>query len=265
MSVKRPCILVFAGVDPSGGAGITADIETIGAMGGHPLTVITALTAQDNNRVHAVQPMTAEWILRQADAVIDAIPIDAIKIGIVGSSAGAQAIGTIVDRVRSQHPELPVVLDPVLSSGAGDALANADPVDAILPLLSRATLVTPNLPEAARLCAGEDDLPRQATRLLSTGCRNVLIKGGHGPANQEIVNHWFSEEGNRSWRWPRLTGAFHGSGCTLASAVATRLALGESMADALLAGQAYTQRALGAAYAIAPGQQIPERRIVFAS
>lgn len=265
MSAKRPCILIFAGVDPSGGAGVTADIEAVGAIGGHPLTVITALTVQDNNRVHCIRPVEPDLIAQQASALLDGVRIDAVKVGIVGSRGGAEAIAAAIERIHRVQPDVPVVVDPVLGSGGGNALSSGDPVDALLPLLAKATLLTPNLPEAARLCGGETDIGKQAAQLLAAGCRHVLIKGGHGPLDQEIVNIWFSAESSHSWRWPRLSGEFHGSGCTLASAIATRLACGEQMAEALLAGQAYTQRALGAAYSIAAGQQIPERRIVFAS
>lgn len=265
MSAKRPCILVFAGVDPSGGAGIAADIEAIGAVGGHPLPVVTVLTVQDNDRVHAIHPVLAPVVTHQAQVLVEKVRIDAVKIGIVGSRENAEAIAGIVRMLQADQPELPVVLDPVLASGRGDSLSPDNAVDALAPLLPLATLVTPNLMEAARLSGGDTDIESQAAHLLALGSRNVLIKGGHGPAGEDVINTWFSTAGSCSWRWPRLPGEFHGSGCTLASAIVTRLALGEALAEALLEGQAYTQRALGAAYPIAPGQQIPERRIVFAS
>ncbi|MDT8409393.1 MAG: hydroxymethylpyrimidine/phosphomethylpyrimidine kinase [Wenzhouxiangellaceae bacterium] len=265
MSATRPCILIFAGVDPSGGAGVSADIEAVGAVGGHPLPVVTVLTVQDNDRVHAIHPVLAPVVTHQAQALIEKIRIDAVKIGIVGSRANAEAIAAIIGMLQDSRPDIPVVLDPVLASGRGDALSPDDAADAVAPLLPLASLVTPNLMEASRLCGGETDLEQQAARLLGLGSRNVLIKGGHGPAGEDIVNTWFSAAGSCSWRWPCLTGEFHGSGCTLASAIATRLALGEMLEDALFEGQVYTHRALRAAYPIAPGQKIPQRRIVFAS
>lgn len=267
--MKRPCVLVFAGVDPSGGAGIAADIEAIGAAGAHPLTVITALTVQDNDRVQGVHPVAPSLIRQQAEALIDKIPIAAVKIGIVANRANAEAIAAIVYNLRQTQPALPVVFDPVLGSGHGDALSADDPVEAIAPLFTVATLATPNLVEAARLCNGEADIDAQAQMLLARSCPNILIKGGHAMDGDQIINRWYcvGEAGNERtiWRWNRLAGAFHGSGCTLASAIAARLAAADTLPDALLAAQAYTQRTLESAYAIASGQGIPERRIAFAS
>ncbi len=265
--MKRPCVLVFAGVDPSGGAGIAADIEAIGACGAHPLAVITALTVQDNDRVRSVHPVAASLIGAQAQALIDKIVIAAVKIGIVADRANADAIAAIVRNLRSAQPELPVVFDPVLGSGHGDALSADDPLDAIAPLFAVATLATPNLVEAARLCNGETDGDAQARMLLARGCPDILIKGGHAMDDGQIVNRWhgISRSDAVIWRWNRLPGDFHGSGCTLASAIAARLAAGDALPDALLDAQAYTQRTLEAAYAIADGQRIPERRIAFAS
>lgn len=264
--MTRPCVLVFAGVDPSGGAGITADIEAIGAAGAHPLTAITTLTVQDNDRVRSVHPVASSLIRQQAQALIDKIPIAAVKIGIVANRANAEAIAAIVRDLRLAKPALPVVFDPVLGSGHGDALSADDPVEAIAPLFTVATLATPNLVEAARLCIGETDIDAQATMLLARGCPNILIKGGHAQDGGQIVNRWYGKgKSERAiWRWNRLPGAYHGSGCTLASAIAGRLACGDALPDALLAAQEYTQRTLESAYAIAGGQGIPERRIPFA-
>ena len=126
-------------------------------------------------------------------------------------------------------------------------------------LLACATLVTPNLPEAAALCPGVTGFAGQAASLIERGSRNVLIKGGHG-AEDEVVNHWFSGDGAaRDWHWPRLPGSFHGSGCTLASAIAGLLAQGHGMAEALDGGQRFTQQALAHAFSIGPGQCIPQR------
>jgi hydroxymethylpyrimidine/phosphomethylpyrimidine kinase len=178
------------------------------------------------------------------------MPIGAVKIGIPGNRDNAEAIAGIVRMLRTQRPDLPVVLDPVLASGRGDNLSRGDALAALAPLLDVATLVVPNLPEAAalRIAMTGEDLP----------CPHVLVTGGHadGP---DVVNRWLSAEGRREWRWPRLRGEFHGSGCTLASSIAARLALGDSMAQALELGQRYCDRTLAHAYAIAPGQRIPRR------
>lgn len=256
--MTRPSVLVFAGSDPSGGAGIHADIQSIAALGAHPLSVLTALTVQDNDRVHSIHPVPALLLQQQAQALLNKIEIGAIKIGIVGNRANAEAIAEIVQKLRQRLPGLPVVLDPVLASGHGDALAVDNALHAIAPLLPLATLVTPNLPEAAALCGGNRRADSQAEALLQRGCGHVLIKGGHG-ADAVVVNRWFSQTDTRSWTWPRLPGAFHGSGCTLAAACAALLASGIGMLEAIDVAQAYCHQTLLSSYAIADGQRIPNR------
>lgn len=260
-SSNRPCVLVFAGADPSGGAGIQADIQAIVAQGAHPLTVITALTVQDNDRVSSVHPVSTELLRQQTQALIEKIDIAAVKIGIVANAANAQAIAQFIKLLRVHKPNMPVVFDPVLASGHGDALAVGDVVQALAPLIDVATLITPNLMEAAALCEREPDIGRQAALLLKRGCKHVLIKGGHGPENQGVQNRWFTGDNGRTWHWPRLSGGFHGSGCTLASAIAGMLAHGVAMEEAIDRGQAYCQRALEFAYPIADGQKMPARFI----
>jgi hydroxymethylpyrimidine/phosphomethylpyrimidine kinase len=256
--MNKACVLVFAGLDPSGGAGIQADIQAISDAGAHPLPIITALTVQDNQHVHAVHPVATSILVDQVNALIaHGTVIDAIKIGIVGSLANAQAIANAITILRKLNPTLPVVLDPVLASGHGDVLTKGDAVQAIAPLRPLATIIVPNLPEARALCDGNDQLALQAKRLLQDS-PNVMIKGGHGEGD-EIINTWFHGNHQREWRWPRLSGDYHGSGCTLASAIAARLAQGISMDAALDAAQNYTQHSLANAYAIAAGQLIPNR------
>lgn len=237
-------VLVFSGLDPSGGAGMAADLLAIAAQGVHPLPVVTALTVQDHNRVHEVAPVDAGLIERQALALAAATGIDAVKIGIPGSLANAQAIARVIRQLRDVHPLLPVVLDPVLASGHGDALGQGDARAALVPLLALATVAVPNLGEAAAL-----DL---------RACRHVLVTGGHGDG-PDVVNRWSSAGQHWDWTWPRLAGDFHGSGCTLAAAIAARLALGEQVGQALDTAQAYVQQSLGQAYSIGPGQRIPRR------
>ncbi len=258
VDMRRASVLVFAGADPSGGAGIQADVQAISALGAHPLSVITVLTAQDNDQVQRIEPVSSDTVRRQAQVLIDKIDIAAVKIGIVGSRANAEAIAECIGMLRLQNPDLPVVLDPVLASGHGDALAAEDPLLILSLLLPLASLVTPNLPEIAALCTGDRRAESQADSLMQRGCRNVLIKGGHGEGDK-IINRWFGRDGSRSWNWPRLAGSFHGSGCTLASAIAALLAQGQSMAQALDGAQAYCHDALAQAYSIAPGQSIPNR------
>ncbi len=266
--MMRPSVLVFAGLDPSGGAGIQADIQAISAAGAHPLPIVTALTVQDNEHVHAVHPVEPGVLCMQATALMDAgIRIAAVKLGIVGSHSNAQVIADVIERLRKQAPGLPVVLDPVLASGHGDMLTRGDAVAAWAPLRKLATLMTPNLPEAAALCADAANDDERAQALL-VDAPHVLLKGGHG-AGEFVVNRWYAkgrdksgEPGpghRRAWSWPRLPGNFHGSGCTLASAIAGRLALAMDIETALDEAQQYTQGCLARAFAIAPGQSIPDR------
>lgn len=258
-----PCVLVFSGSDPSGGAGMQADIVAISALGAHPLSVVTALTVQDNEQVCGVYPVAAALVRQQAQVLVDRIEIAAVKLGIVGNRANAEVIAAIIGDLRSRQPDLPVVFDPVLAAGHGAALSTEDAIDTIAPLFSLATMITPNQIEASRLCAPERRPQQQAQMLLQRGCRHVLLKGGHGLEPEVVVNHWISKDWHRSWRWPRLLGEFHGSGCTLAAALAALLARGCDMEQACDDAQTYCQQTLVAAYAIAAGQRIPSRVLPF--
>jgi hydroxymethylpyrimidine/phosphomethylpyrimidine kinase len=240
----RPCVLVFAGLDPSGGAGIQADIEAIAAQGAHALPLVTALTVQDNNRVSEVVPVASALLERQAALLAASMPIRAVKIGIPGNLANAETIARVILTLRVRQPGLPVVLDPVLASGRGDPLARGNALASLAPLLPLATVLVPNLPEAAAISAH--------------GCPHVLVTGGHAEGD-EVINRWVSKAGMREWRWPRLPGDFHGSGCTLASSIAARLALEEPIEQALENAQRYCNQSLADSYLIAPGQRIPRR------
>ncbi|MES2257919.1 MAG: hydroxymethylpyrimidine/phosphomethylpyrimidine kinase [Pseudomonadota bacterium] len=257
--MTRPCVLVFSGADPSGGAGIAADILAIHAQGAHALPVITALTVQDNDRVYEVQPVDEALVLRQARALTAKIHVAAVKIGIPGSAANARAIAQVIEELRARPggAGLPVVLDPVLASGHGDVLSRGDAVQALAPLLPLVTLITPNGPEAAAL-TGAAEVQRQAEALLAQGCGHVLVTGGHG-GGDNVINRWYGPGLGQSWCQARLPGEFHGSGCTLAAAIAGQLAHGHPMPQALAQAQSYCHRALAQAFSIAPGQLIPQR------
>ncbi|MBC3885517.1 bifunctional hydroxymethylpyrimidine kinase/phosphomethylpyrimidine kinase [Undibacterium griseum] len=259
--LQRPCVLVFAGHDPSGGAGIQADIEAIAAQGAHALPVITALTVQDNDHAYAVHAVDAQIILQQAMTLIAKIPVSAVKVGIVAHTKNAMALASLIQKMKLQQPDLPVVVDTVLGSGKGDSLSLDDAVAAIQPLLKVATLLTPNLPELQRLSPSAADRTAQIEGLMQQVSADILLKGGHG-TEQDVINHWYRHrhwEMPQTWQWPRLYGEFHGSGCTLAAAIAGQLACGQSMEQALTLAQQYTQSCLAQAYRIAAGQQIPQR------
>lgn len=256
--MNKPCVLVFSGSDPSGGAGISADIEAIAAQGAHALPIITAITVQDNDRVFSIHPVSSDLILQQAQALVNKIPVSAIKIGIIASQENATALALWITNFKKQCPNLPIIVDPVLASGHGDALAIENASEVITPLLRIATLITPNLPEAALLCPDASSSLEQAQHLMTYGATGILIKGGHS-SEANVTNSWFHGNERHDWQWPRYSGAFHGSGCTLASAIAGQLACGKTMHQAIELAQIYCQRALKEAYSIAPGQLIPQR------
>jgi hydroxymethylpyrimidine/phosphomethylpyrimidine kinase len=255
-------VLAFAGADPTGGAGLQADLLTLAALGCHPLSVVTAITAQDTAGVAGVQPVAAEWVARQARTVLADMSVRAIKIGMVATAGNAAAIAAVID----EHSGIPVVLDPVLASGRGDPLGSGEVAAALAELLvPRATVVTPNGPEARRLAAapGEaaDALPRErcAERLIARGAKFVLVTGTHEPT-REVVNTLYDAGGLvRNDRWGRLPGEYHGSGCTLASALAAGLAHGLAVPDAARAAQEFTWQALADAIRPGAGQAIPDR------
>jgi hydroxymethylpyrimidine/phosphomethylpyrimidine kinase len=263
--MTSPCVLVFAGLDPSGGAGIQADSQAIAAMGAHALPIITTLTVQDNDHVYAISAVDHHIVQQQIEALVKKLHIAAIKIGIVGSAAIAELIATCINTLRQKNPQLPVVLDPVLASGHGDVLTREDASQIIAPLRKLATLITPNSLEAhqlthkrtPQLTEGMQTVEQQA-ELLMQDTPHAFIKGGHAQ-DVNVINRWFSKEQQRSWSWTRLQGEFHGSGCTLASAIAAGLAQGWTMETSLDKAQTYTQHALQSAYAIAAGQLIPQR------
>lgn len=271
-NLARPCVLVFAGHDPSGGAGIAADIEAIAAQGAHALTVITTLTVQDHNQVFNVYPVDIQIVREQTHCLIAGLKIAAIKIGLLGSIQMAEEIVRLIAEVKEKNGDIPVVLDPVLSSGRGNALGVDDAVGAVLHVLPYATLLTPNLPEMNRLYSalvGESDgLTKRpdlalspAQILLRGACTHVLLKGGHAD-EAGVVNRWFQSavmDKETAWNWRRLPDEFHGSGCTLASAIAALLALGKTMEASLTEAQQYTQSTLAASYFIGDGQRIPQR------
>jgi len=257
-----PIVLAFAGSDPSGGAGLQGDLLTLAAMGCHPLSVVTAITAQDTVGVGAVQPIGADWVAEQARLVLADMPVGAFKIGMVATVENAAAIAAVV----RAHPAVPVVLDPVLASGRGDPLATDDMAAALPELLvPLATVVTPNSLEVRRLAAfpGErtDALPleRCALRLAGLGAKFVLVTGTHEPT-PEVVNALYDSQGVVSTdRWDRLPGQYHGSGCTLASAIAAGLAHGLAVAEAVRAAQRFTWQTLMRAFRPGAGQAIPDR------
>ena len=257
-----PIVMTLAGADPSGGAGIQADILTLASLGCHPLSVITAVTVQDTRSVENFWVMDAEHVSDQARFLLEDMPVSVFKVGMIGSVENA----AVIAEIAADYPDVPLILDPVLASGGGDELAREELCEAIRDLLlPLTTLVTPNSIEARRLAASNPDeedelsLPQAAQRLLQAGVEYVLITGTHDNTVQ-VCNTLYHRSGMTSREhWPRLPGSYHGSGCTLASAIAGSLANGLSMPDAVREAQAYTWETLNRAFRPGMGQAIPDR------
>ena len=278
-TLSPPVILSFAGSDPSSGAGIQADLLTIAALGCHPLSVITAITVQDTAGVEAIYVLDSEWVADQARALLEDMSVAVFKIGMLGSIENVAAIAEIV----SDYPDVPLILDPVLASGRGDEMAGEEIILAIKELLlPQTTVLTPNSVEARRLAMFEHDeedddgsspaadfdtededdpdLHECARRLVELGAEYVLITGTH-ENTPKVVNTLYGENGKivRADTWARLPGSYHGSGCTLASAIAASIANGLDVAEAVREAQEYTWNTLAAAFRPGMGQYIPDR------
>ena len=254
-----PAVLTFAATDPTSGAGLQADLLALASMGCYPLSVVTALTVQDTAGVESFLAIDPDWVADQARCILEDMPVPAFKMGMLGSTE----IVTVVAEVVSDYPDVPLVLDPVLTSGRGDEFASEDMIAAIRELLvPQSTVVTPNIPELRRL-AGEEDgdasLADCAQILLDSGCEYVLVTGTHD-TTPEVVNTLYHRGGVlRSDSWQRLPGSYHGSGCTLAAALAANLARGLDIGDAVYEAQDYTWQALSHALRPGMGQFLPDR------
>ena len=254
MAATPPRVLTIAGSDSGGGAGIQADLKTFAAHGVYGMSVVTAVTAQNTREVRGVAELPVDLVAGQIDAVFDDIGVDAVKIGMLSSAA---IIAVVADRLR-RWAGPPIVLDPVMVAKSGDALLAEDAVaalrDEVVPL---ATLLTPNLPEASRLAGGlpsdtEEDRLRLVERLIETGPA-VLLKGGH--LDDEAIVDLLAFDGEvHRFEHPRIaTGSTHGTGCTLSSAIAARLGLGEELIDAVSGAIDYLQGAIRAAFPVGGG------------
>jgi hydroxymethylpyrimidine/phosphomethylpyrimidine kinase len=252
---SRPLVLCLSGLDPSGGAGLQADIETVTALGGHALGLVTALTAQDTRNVALVVPTDAALLRRQLQLLLADCRPQAIKLGLLG---GPQQLPAILEAIG--RCGVPVVCDPVLRAGGGAELQGEEAIQALRErLFPLVTVLTPNAAEARRLCPDSAALDACGASLLAAGCGHVLITGGDEPG-AEVVNNWYApERPPQRMRWPRLQQTFHGAGCTLAAAIATLLARGLPVAAALQQGQEWTQQALQRAIRVGHGRPIPGR------
>ena len=239
-------VLIIAGSDPSGGAGIQADIKTVTALGGYAATAVTSLTIQNTKGVSAVHPVSPDIVDAQINAVMDDIGSDAIKIGMIGEVSLVESLAATLSQVSK---DAPIILDPVLAATSGDALARDGVAAKIIQLLAPlANLVTPNLNEAALLTdvspIDTDSMIAAGEKLLSLGAKAALIKGGH-TSGASITDVLVTEGGAEFFEHARIEStSTHGTGCTLASAIATKIAQGASLSQAVASAIDYVQKAI---------------------
>jgi hydroxymethylpyrimidine/phosphomethylpyrimidine kinase len=268
MAQSPPTVMTFAATDPSCGAGMQADILALASIGCHPLSVITGITVQDTVGVEGVMALDADWVNDQARTILEDVQVSAFKLGLLGSVENVAVIAEIM----ADYPDIPLIIDPILTSGRGDELANEEMQLAMTELLfPQATLITPNSLEARRLAYGDDgdeikntSLEESAYRLLEMGAEYVLITGTHERSN-DVVNSLYGIQPNevpvliKDYHWERLAGSYHGSGCTLASAIAACLAHGLTMEEAVQEAQEFTWQTLKYGFRPGMGQYIPDR------
>lgn len=235
-------VLIIAGSDSGGGAGIQADIKTVSALGGHAMTAITAITAQNTLGVSAIHSVPSDMVIAQMDAVIGDLGVDAVKIGMIGAAETAHKVAGRLQQLSN----IPIVFDPVMVATSGSMLADSDTISAFEHLMQIATLTTPNLPELDAL-GGE-------AAVLAHGCA-LLVKGGHGEGELLTDRHIATDGTETLWQDTRIdTPHTHGTGCTLASAIATSLAQGMTLPNAIARARAYVRAALMAAPGLGQGQ-----------
>ncbi|ERS88426.1 MAG: bifunctional hydroxymethylpyrimidine kinase/phosphomethylpyrimidine kinase [Marinobacter nauticus] len=251
---------MLSGLDPSGGAGIQADIQAITSIGAHPLPVLTCLTVQDTRNVYGAEPVSPDLIKQQLECLAQDTPIHAIKTGALGN---AEVVEVLVEFVQ-KHSGVPLIVDPVIKAAGGGDLADDALVTAMKDkLFARAEMITPNGIELAQL-GGSDDPAEAARNLLQTGCESVLATGGHG-TGIHIINTLYNHAPEpMEWEVERVgSNEYHGTGCTLAAAIAAGRAMGLSPRAAISQAQNYVHRALLHALTVGQGQRVPDRGILW--
>ena len=262
MDKIKPIVLTFSGTDPTGGAGMQADILALSQLGCYPISVVTSITCQDTHGVSRVSPVDVSLIRDQIDNIISDVSVDVIKIGMIPSLK----VLTELHRVMLSLPHIPVILDPIMLSGRGDSFNSEEVrgrlVKDIIPLTA---LITPNDFELESIFHALDGVESSnlrddlGTKIGMIGASHVLVTGTHN-STKNVVNQLYDATGMiRSWDWPRLDGEYHGSGCTLASASAAYIALSFPIEEAVSKAQQYTWSTLDHGYRIGSGQLIPNR------
>lgn len=255
---QRPHVLIISTLDPSGGAGLQADIQAVTAMGCHPLPVLAGLTVQNTTNVLSMQSIEPGFIREQLDCLMSDVPVHAIKTGVLASADVVEMLAGFL----AKHPAYPLVVDPVLKAAGGGDLADAALEHAMrTQLFPRASVITPNDIELAQL-ANTDDPDRAAEKLLADGCPAVLATGGHGSGEMIHNRLYRHNETVKEWNVTRRGGEYHGSGCTLASALAAGLARGKTLEASIEAAQGFVSNAIAEALSVGKGQPVPDRAIV---
>lgn len=250
---QPPIVLVLAGNDPSGGAGLCADIQALASQGCHAAPVITCITIQDTCNVLEKIPLSGETVVAQADAILNDIPIAVCKIGLLGSIDIVKAIQSLL----LKYPHIPVILDPILAAGGGQTLMQGDTI--ITHLLPLTYIITPNSLECRTLVPQAKSLDEAALQLIAYGCEYVCITGTH--ENTSLVINTLYGQGHKieSWSWPRLPHSYHGSGCTFSASLAGLIAQGKDIRTAVYHAQQYTWQSLQHGFLPGQGQALPNR------
>jgi len=248
--------MCFSGLDPTGGAGIQADIETLFSAGCHCLPVITANTVQTTENALAVTPVEATVLVAQARAVLEDIPVQCFKIGLTASVACIEVLHTLL----LDYPQVPVVMDPIVRAGGGFEFSSEDILAAMRSLLiPLTTVLTPNTEEIKQLAPSADNVDACANELLDLGCKNVLLTGTHATTADVINRLYTAHQQTVLYSWPRLIHSYHGSGCTLAAAVAAGLAHKLSVPESAQRAQRFTWESLSHGIRAGFGQHLPNR------
>ncbi|MCB1666080.1 MAG: hydroxymethylpyrimidine/phosphomethylpyrimidine kinase [Pseudomonadales bacterium] len=255
-NTNKPRVLCFSGLDPSGGAGIQADIEALFSAGCHCLPVVTSLTVQDSRNVLSAEAVAPALLVQQARAVLEDVSVQAIKIGLLGSIQSMEVIHTIL----KDYPRIPVVLDPILWAGGGYEFSSDDVASAMKSLLLPLThVLTPNTRELEALSPFADTQDAGAAALLELGCKHVLLTGTHADTSNVVNSLYTDHTPVQRFEWPRLPHEYHGSGCTLAASLAAYLAHGFAIGEAARRAQQYTWESLQAGSRPGFGQWLPNR------
>ena len=253
---SKPTVMCFSGLDPTGGAGIQADIETLFSVGCHAVPIVTALTAQNTQNALSITSTNAALIVQQARAVLEDMPVQCFKIGLISAVETVEVIHGILQGNKN----IPVVLDPVVAAGGGYKFSDTEVLNAIRSLLiPLTTVLTPNTDEIKVLAPAADSFDVCANELIEAGCQHVLLTGTHAQT-ESVENRLYTlHQEVTLYNWPRLPDSYHGSGCTLAAAIAGYLAHGLTLRDAIQQAQRFTWEALSHGTRMGFGQHIPNR------